>query len=277
MGEEKNNSQLSETEGANYSLANKILSWVFTPIYLIFFISILLIFHPIQIIARMISYNAHMWAFNMLNYFLSLNFRTMGTRMEITFEQEIPQGRPVIFVSNHQSMYDIPFLVWPLRKYHPKFISKIELGRGLPSISYALRHGGSVLIDRSNPRAAIPLIEKFARYIEETKRGAVIFAEGTRGRAGVMRRFKTAGLLSLMKNSPSAIIVPVAIDGSWELLRFNFKPIPWGVKLKLHVFAPITERLEDPSAQIRQIENTIRKHLNQAPIDTSEQREDRAD
>jgi len=32
--------------------------------------------------------------------------------------------------------------------YKPKFISKIELGKGIPSVSYNLRHGGAALIDR---------------------------------------------------------------------------------------------------------------------------------
>ena len=38
---------------------------------------------------------------------------------------------------------------------HPKFISKKELGRGFPSVSYNLRVGGSALIERKNPRQAL--------------------------------------------------------------------------------------------------------------------------
>jgi 1-acyl-sn-glycerol-3-phosphate acyltransferase len=33
--------------------------------------------------------------------------------------------------------------------------------------------------------------------------------------------------------------MPVAIDGSWELMRYRFRPIPFGVRLRCTVLAPI--------------------------------------
>jgi 1-acyl-sn-glycerol-3-phosphate acyltransferase len=47
-----------------------------------------------------------------------------------------------------------------LRDFHCKFVSKKELGKGIPSVSYNLRHGGSALIDRKDPKQAIPEIKK---------------------------------------------------------------------------------------------------------------------
>jgi 1-acyl-sn-glycerol-3-phosphate acyltransferase len=38
-------------------------------------------------------------------------------------------------------------------------VSKKELGQGIPSISFNLRHGGSALIDRKDPKQAIPAIK----------------------------------------------------------------------------------------------------------------------
>ena len=66
-----------------------------------------------------------------------------------------------------------------LKKHHPKFVSKIELGKGIPSVSYNLRHGGSVLIDRKDPRQSLTAIKDFGKYIEENNYAAVIFPEGT--------------------------------------------------------------------------------------------------
>ena len=31
---------------------------------------------------------------------------------------------PLIFVSNHQSTYDVSPIIWNLREFHPKFVSK---------------------------------------------------------------------------------------------------------------------------------------------------------
>ena len=51
-----------------------------------------------------------------------------------------------------------------MRQFHPKFISKKELGKGIPSVSFNLRHGGSALIDRKNPMQAVEAIRKLALY-----------------------------------------------------------------------------------------------------------------
>ena len=74
----------------------------------------------------------------------------------------LPEDKPLIFVANHQGLYDIIGIGWLLRKYHPKYVSKLELGKGIPSVSYNLNHGGSVLIDRKDPKQALPALKKMA-------------------------------------------------------------------------------------------------------------------
>src|SRR5690606_20818384 len=103
-------------------------------------------------------------------------------------------------------------LTWYMRKHHPKFISKIELGKGIPSVSYNLRHGGAALIDRKNPRQSLPAHMAFGDYIETSKRAAVIFPEGNRSKNGVPKPFQTKGLDILFKKIPSALIVPISIN-----------------------------------------------------------------
>lgn len=43
-------------------------------------------------------------------------------------------------------------------KFSAKFISKQELGKGTLVFRLNLRHGGSVLIDRKDPKQAVPAI-----------------------------------------------------------------------------------------------------------------------
>jgi 1-acyl-sn-glycerol-3-phosphate acyltransferase len=43
--------------------------------------------------------------------------------------ERVPKNVPIIFVSNHQSMYDIIAMIWFLRRFHCKFVSKKELGK----------------------------------------------------------------------------------------------------------------------------------------------------
>ncbi|CAM4091684.1 Phospholipid/glycerol acyltransferase domain-containing protein [Zobellia nedashkovskayae] len=163
----------------------------------------------------------------------------LGTTYEFNNPYDIPTDRPLIIVPNHQSMHDIPPIVWFMRKHQPKFVSKKELGKGIPSVSYNLRHGGSVLIDRNDSRQALSEIAKLGRYIEKHKRSAVIFPEGTRSRTGHPKPFKATGLKLLMKNAPSALVVPISINNSWKMLKYGKFPNGIGNHITFQVHEPI--------------------------------------
>jgi 1-acyl-sn-glycerol-3-phosphate acyltransferase len=124
-----------------------------TPIFWLSFLLLLIIFHPIQWVShRLFGYEAHKRSVELLNRFIVWNIYLVGGRIHFNWKSKVPEGKPYIIVANHQGMYDIPPLIWYLRHLHAKFISKKELGKGIPSISYNLRHGGSVLIDRKDRR-----------------------------------------------------------------------------------------------------------------------------
>jgi 1-acyl-sn-glycerol-3-phosphate acyltransferase len=104
-------------------------------------------------------------------------------------------------------------------------------------------------------------IMKFGRQVEEHRYAACIFPEGTRARGGVMKEFNPAGLITLARATPSATIVPVAIDGSWELLRYRMRPVPFGVRVKCTVLAPITQQEHSAKDMVGVVEEKIRKEL----------------
>jgi len=126
-----------------------------------------------------------------------------------------------------------------MRKVHPKFVSKIELGKGIPGISYNLRHGGSALIDRKDAKQALSAIRQLGQYIETHKRSAVIFPEGTRSKTGKPRHFAENGLKILCKYAPSAYVVPVTINNSWKMTRWGSFPLGIGTKIKFTIHDPI--------------------------------------
>ena len=180
----------------------------------------------------------------------------LGTRYSFKNDQNLPTDRPLIIVTNHQSMYDIPPIIWYMRKYHPKFVSKIELGKGIPSVSYNLRHGGSALIDRKDPKQSITELQKLAKYISANNRSAVIFPEGTRSRNGVPKPFRTTGLKVMLKNAPEALIVPISINNSWKLLRYGKFPMGLGSHVTFEVHPPI-ENVGNTNELIAQVEKQI--------------------
>ena len=218
----------------------KLLAYPLTILYFICFGLTLVIFHPIQwFCLKVFGYKAHKVSVDWLQFFIMRCLNILGTRFSFFNPYQIENNKPLIIIANHQSMYDIPPLIWYLRKHHVKFISKKELGKGIPSVSFNLRHGGSVLIDRKNPRQAVKAIEDFANYIETTKRAAVIFPEGTRSKTGVPKPFQKKGLLTLFENIPSAVIIPVTINNSWKTLQYGKFPMGLGAHIKFQVHQPI--------------------------------------
>ncbi len=224
----------------NYKVSmQKLISYPLSIIYYLLFGATLVIFHPIQWVCfNIFGYQAHKKSVDALTFFLVANTYVLGTRYKIEHPERLPEGVPLIIAANHQSLYDITALGWFLRKVHPKFISKIELGKGIPSISYNLNHGGSVLINRKDAKQSLSAIKQMAEYIETNKRSAIIFPEGTRSLTGKPRPFAENGLKILCKYAPSAYMVPVTINNSWKMTRWGSFPMGLGNKLTLTIHEP---------------------------------------
>lgn len=214
----------------------KLISYPISILYYLCFGLCLVVFHPIQWVCfNAFGYQAHKKSVDYLNLFLVRCTNLLGTSYKFENIASIPKNVPLIIVANHQSLYDIVAIIWYLRDYHCKFVSKKELGKGIPSVSYNLNHGGSVLIDRKDPKQAIPLIKNLSEYIEKNTRSAVIFPEGTRSKNGSPKPFAQSGLKILCKYAPSAYVVPISINNSWKMVRFGSFPMGLGNKLKFTI------------------------------------------
>src|SRR5215217_5259932 len=219
---------------------NKLLGYIFSPLFYISFLLTLVVFQPVQWICyRFFGYRAHKKAVDILNFFLTYCDLLLGSSVTFNNRQDLPLNRPIIFVANHQSMYDIPALIWFLRKYHVKFISKIELTKGIPSISFNLKYGGGANIDRKDSKQAVSEIIKLGRRMKEHTWSAMIFPEGTRAKDGRLKPFQVGGIATLLKVVPNALIVPVAIENSWKIVQYGSYPLSFGEKLRWTVLAPI--------------------------------------
>ncbi|QAA82074.1 1-acyl-sn-glycerol-3-phosphate acyltransferase [Aequorivita sp. H23M31] len=212
---------------------SKLISYPFSIVFYLVFGLTIIVFHAIQWICfNLFGYQAHKKSVDYFNWSLMRCLNLLGTTFHAKVDTNIPNNVPIIIVSNHQSMWDIPPISWYLRRYHPKFISKVELGKGIPSISYNLKYGGSILIDRKNPRQAIVEMVKFSKYLQKYNRSGVIFPEGTRSKTGVPKPFKRTGLQTLFKKVPDGYVIPVSINNSWKLQRWGMFPVQLGVRFE---------------------------------------------
>lgn len=241
----------------------KVIAVPLSALYYLAFGLCLVIFHPLQWIAlKLGGYQGHKKMVDVFNLSLLGCLRILGTQFKVNKHFDIPKGVPIIFVSNHQSMYDISPLSWYFKNHHPKFVSKKELGKGIPSISFNLKYGGSVLIDRKDPKQALMAIRGFAKQIGEKNQSAVIFPEGTRSKTGVPKRFSENGLKMLTKFCPQAYVVPVSINNSYKLVKHGSFPLEIGVKFSIDSFEPIPAKSMNFDELLLKVEETVKNGVH---------------
>lgn len=241
----------------------KFLGYFLTPLATVVFLLILVIFQPIQWVCfRFFGYSAHKKSVDILNLFLLRSVYLLGNTVTFVNNQNLPVGHPIIFLANHQGLLDIPPMIWYLRKYHAKFISKIELTKNIPSISYNLRHGGGANIDRKDQRQSITEIMKLGVRMKENKWSAVIFPEGTRSTDGTIKTFQVGGIATILKKCPEALLVPVAIKDSWKMIRYGQYPLNTFTPMKWEVLTPIEPAGRPVEELVLEAENQIRAALS---------------
>jgi len=237
----------------------RLLSYPLSLLHYLLFIILIVLFHPIQwFCLTVFGYSAHKKSVDLMNYFLLWTLYIIGSSVDFSFKQELPKDTPLIFVSNHQSAHEIAPISWYLRKYHTKFVSKKELGSGIPSVSFNLKHGGSVLIDRDDPKQALSALAKFGKEIEKNNWAAFIFPEGTRSKDGHPKRFSVNGLKIISKYAPSAYVVPITINNSWKLVANGNFPLNLGIHLKFEVHEPIAVNSMKFNDLFEKVEETIK-------------------
>ena len=218
----------------------KFLSHLLSPVFAFVFFAILVIFHPLQWIGlNVFGYKGHKFVIDLLNFFLVKSLLILGVVVRLKNDYKIPEDASIIFVSNHQSTFDIPPFGYFFRKQHPKFVAKIELRKGIPSVSFNLRHGGAALIDRKDPRQALSELGRFSKNINKNKWGAIIFPEGTRSRNGKPKTFSVNGLKMITKYNQDGYIVPVTINNSWKVFKYGKYPFGLGSPITFTTHKPI--------------------------------------
>lgn len=241
----------------------KLIGFFLTPLFYICFSISLIVFHPIQwLCLKLGGYQAHKKSVDILNGLLVACNYILFNRTQFIDNKNIPTGRPVIFIANHQSTYDIPPLIYFLRRFHGKFISKIELAHaGIPSISFNLIHGGAANIDRKDPKQSISEILKLAINMKSKNWSAFIFPEGTRTKTGQIKPFSIGGIATLLKKIPDALVVPIAIKGSYRMVEYGTFPLRPFTNMSWEVLDPIDTTGLNIEEIVKKAEEIIRQKV----------------
>ena len=133
---------------------------------------------------------------------------TTGVSVDVRGLDRLPRGATYVFVSNHQSIYDIP-VVFSSLPYELRIIAKQSLG-AFPFLGWHLRRSGHLLVDRKNPDRG-GILRRWRELVGEGL-SLIIFPEGTRSPDGRVGIFKAGSfLLAIEAGLP---IVPLSVDGT---------------------------------------------------------------
>jgi 1-acyl-sn-glycerol-3-phosphate acyltransferase len=230
--------------------------------FLFAFGAILVLFDPLQRLARLFGPRPHEIVVGWMQAALVAACHLCGTRLEVERAPGVRPNTPYLLIANHQSMFDIPIVGALLFTNYPKYVSKRELSHWIPSISYNLRRGGNALIDRADRAQAVEAIRELGERAQTRGVSVVIYPEGTRSRSGELKAFKPAGVITLLQAAPALEVVPVTIDESWRLLCHNLLPVPYGTRIRVRFADPIPRSAENDPARIldrarEEIEETL--------------------
>ncbi len=165
--------------------------------------------------------------FGIGRWWIRQQFTLCGITWRVDGWEKLPEAirteqQPVVFMCNHESLLDPPFLVTAI-PIPALYIAKKEV-RWMPGIGWAVWAAGMIFIDRSNREKAIAGLKRAALEIHGGK-NVVIFPEGTRTRTGELGAFKKGGFM--LAQDAGVPIVPMAIEGAFHVLpRGTLMPLP---------------------------------------------------
>jgi 1-acyl-sn-glycerol-3-phosphate acyltransferase len=173
---------------------------------------------------------------------------TTGVAVTVEGLEHVTPGETYIFISNHQSFYDIPVIFSSL-PFQLRIISKESIG-AVPFLGWHLRRAGHLLVNRSNPDRT-GILNRWRRLVADHL-SLIIFPEGTRSKDGQVGRFRGGSFLLALE--AGLTIVPLSISGSRHVMgKGAITTRPGRVRLVVHppVAAP---KIESPSvADARQL------------------------
>jgi 1-acyl-sn-glycerol-3-phosphate acyltransferase len=140
----------------------------------------------------------------------------VGIRVRVRGAENIDAERHAVYMANHESIVDIPALIYAL-PLDLRFIYKKSINY-IPLVGQAVQMMKMVPIDRSDRARAIKSLARAGQLVREGVR-LVVFPEGTRSDAGQLIRFKKGGFI--MAQTEGLMITPISINNSQNLMGRN--------------------------------------------------------
>jgi len=113
---------------------------------------------------RMPIFISHLWGVSLMR--LTRNWPKM-INLDI-LQNFYKEKRPAMFVANHNSWMDIPFLGGTIGWRNYKLVSKAELGK-VPILGKSIKVGGHVMLDRTDRKSQVKTLKRGIQYLKVRK------------------------------------------------------------------------------------------------------------
>jgi 1-acyl-sn-glycerol-3-phosphate acyltransferase len=201
------------------------------------------------------------WAYRVARVWVRVNLLVSGVRIRSERQVALDPHATFVFMSNHQSHFDVLAVVAALPEFQLRWVAKQELTK-VPIFGWALRHSDHIIIDRSDHARAMATLRA---AVEKMRRGlcVIIFPEGTRGPGdGTLLPFKKSGFVLAMESGMP--IVPIAVRGSRNVLGRHGWQIHGG-EIDVLVDAPMAVAGRDRDELMGQVRERLETMVPGAP------------
>jgi 1-acyl-sn-glycerol-3-phosphate acyltransferase len=198
------------TEGSSAGRAGRLATIAATVGGNLFLVLGSIVFATLSLLVAGIPPRGH-WVFPCARAWARGVLLASGVRLAVSREESVGDT-PVVYMANHQSLFDIPALLASVPG-QTRMLAKRSLFR-IPIFGWAMKAGGFIAIDREDRSQAR---QSFTAAVEKLQSGmsTLVFPEGTRSATGKLAPFQRGGfLLALKAGLP---IVPVGVEGSGSI------------------------------------------------------------
>jgi 1-acyl-sn-glycerol-3-phosphate acyltransferase len=149
------------------------------------------------------------WSFAVMRVWSSCLLAAGFVRVEARYAAELEPGKSYVFLSNHQSLFDIPVLI-ATAPGQVRMVAKRTLFM-IPLFGWGMKAGGFIPVDRADRSTAR---QTFSSAVARLRAGTsiLLFPEGTRSLTDTLLPFQRGGFLLALKIGLP--IVPVGIRGT---------------------------------------------------------------
>ena len=166
-----------------------------------------------------------------------------GVTVEVRGYENIPQDRPVLYVGNHRSYFDI-LVGYTTVPGLMGFVAKKEMEK-IPCLAHWMRFINCLFLDRKNIKAGLATMNEGTQLLKDGF-SIAIFPEGTRSQDEDPHEFKEGSLRPALK--AKVPVIPMAISGTADILennkRFQVKPTTVHITFGQPIYPDQLERAE---------------------------------